>query len=101
MTISWHEDFGDEPAVEERMPFGVTPEEMRAALYEASLGTCEFCGQQACTDELIETGMHEYYTMDLDPGTLSCLECLESRRDALIPEDLSLSDCYTPVGGRW
>ena len=25
-----HEDFGDEPSIEERMPFGVSQEEMRA-----------------------------------------------------------------------
>ena len=70
----WHEDFADEPAVEERMPFGVPPEEMRAVLEEALQDDCcELCGLLFDPGELTETGMYEYYTMDLDPGTRVCL----------------------------
>ena len=36
----WHEDFGDEPSVEERMPFGISPEEMLAVSEEAMLSEC-------------------------------------------------------------
>jgi len=94
----WHEDFADEPAVEERMPFGIPPEEMRAVLEEALQDDCcELCGMLFDPGEVAETGMYEYYTMDLDPGTRVCPECLESRRDQFIPDDPSLFDCYTPL----
>ena len=92
------EDFGDEPSVEERMPFGVSPEEMRAVSEEAMLSDCcEFCERLPDDGELVETGMYEYYTMDLDPGTLICVVCLELHRSQFIPDDPSLFDCYTPV----
>ncbi len=93
----WHEDFADEPSVEERMPFGITPQEMHAMMLEASLGTCEFCGAQAAIGEMIETGTYEYYTMDIDPGTLACPGCIENHRLRFIPDDPSLYDCLTPV----
>jgi hypothetical protein len=99
--MRWHEDFQDEPSVEERMPFGITFEEMQAAMVAASLGACEFCGEQALLEDLIETGTYEYYTMDLDPGTLACGECLENHRTQFVPDDPSLYDCYTPVDCRW
>ena len=41
--------------------------------------------------------MYEYYTMDLDPGTRICTECLESHRVRFIPDNPSLFDCYTPM----
>jgi len=99
--MTWQEDFEDEPSVEERMPFGITPEEMQAVMIEASLGTCDFCGEKSPLEDLIETGMYEYYTMDLDPGTLGCIDCLEGRRMRFIPDDPSLFDCYTPVNCVW
>jgi hypothetical protein len=97
MTMGWHEDFADEPSVEERMPFGFAPEEMQAAIIAASFGVCEFCGEESMLEDLIESGMYEYYTMDLDPGTLSCADCLESHRLRFVPDDPSLFDCFTPV----
>jgi hypothetical protein len=94
----WHEDFEDEPSVEERMPFGVPPEEMRAVLEEALQDDCcELCELPFGPGELVETGIYEFYTMDLDPGTRICSECLESHRMQFIPDDPSLFDCYTPV----
>lgn len=94
----WHEDFADEPAVEERMPFGITPEEMRAVMEEAlQADCCELCTLAFAPEELVETGMYEYYTMDLDPGTRVCPECLESHRLGFIPDDPLLFDCCTPV----
>ena len=94
----WCEDFDDEPSVEERMPFGVSPEEMRAVSEEAMPSDCcEFCKLPSDDGELVETGMYEYYTMDLDPGTRVCPECLESHRMLFIPDDPSLFDCYTPL----
>ena len=95
--MNLHEDFGDEPSIEERMPFGISPEEMREGMIEAFMGVCEFCGVSAPRDEFIETGMYEYRTMDLDPDTLACAECLEEHRLTFIPDDPSLFDCYTPV----
>lgn len=95
--MPWHEDFEDEPSVEERMPFGITPEEMQAVMVAASLGACEFCGEQAVLEDLIETGMYEYYSMDLDPGTLACADCLENHRLRFVPDDPSLFDCWTPA----
>lgn len=94
----WHEDFADEPSVEERMPFGITPEEMQAVMLEASLGTCEFCGEHVALEDLIETDTYEYYTMELDPGTLACPDCLENRRLRFVPDDPRLFDCMTPIG---
>ena len=95
--MNWTEDFGDEPGVEDRMPFGMSPEEMRDVLIAASLETCEFCGVEAHFEDLVETGTCEYYTMDVDPNTLACPECLENRRLKFIPKDPSLFDCFTPV----
>jgi hypothetical protein len=91
------EDFEDEPAVEERMPFGITPEEMYAVMIEASQESCEFCNEAFHCEDLIETGMYEYCTMDLDPGTFACSECLERHRMRFVPDDPSLFDCLTPV----
>ncbi len=95
--MNLHEDFEDEPAVEERMPFGITPEEMHAAMVEASLELCKFCNESYPSEDWIETGMHEYCTMDSDPGTFACPECLEAYRMRFIPDDPSLFDCLTPV----
>lgn len=94
----WHEDFGDEPSIEERMPIGVSPEEKLAVseqIWEDS--HCSICEQEFAESELIETGMYEYCTMDLDPGTKLCPECLEAHRDQYIPDDPMLFDCYTPI----
>jgi hypothetical protein len=96
-AMDFHEDFGDEPSVEERMPFGITPQEVHAVMTEASLGACEFCGEQEALDDLTETGTYKYHTMDLDPGILACIDCLENHRMQFIPDNASLFDCYTPV----
>ena len=93
----WHEDFADEPSVEERTPFGISPDEAFAAMMDASLATCEFCRRQAEHEDFIETGMNEYYTMDLDPGTMACYDCLEQHRARFIPDDPLLFDAWTPV----
>jgi hypothetical protein len=93
-----HEDFGDEPSVEERMPFGVSQEEMLVVFKEVlENDCCEHCKQLFDAGELVETEMYEYYTMDLDPGTRICPECLESHREQYIPDDPSLFDCYIPL----
>jgi hypothetical protein len=82
----WHEDFSDEPGPEERMPIG----------WEDKPLICEVCG---CYLDVsgCETGMYEYMTLDLDPGTHICAECLERRTMCYIPDDPSLFDVYTPV----
>jgi hypothetical protein len=97
--IMMYEDFGDEPSVEERMPFGgISPEEMLAVSEEILRSNCcELCGLPPALGELVETGMYEYYTMDLDPGTRVCEECLESHRTQYIPDNPMLFDCYTPL----
>ena len=95
--VYWHEDFEDEPSVEERMPFGLSPEEMRAVSIEASLDICENCHVQLPDDEFVVTGMDEYCTMDIDPGTKLCSECYDERRMQFIPSDPSLFDCFTPA----
>jgi competence protein CoiA len=58
---------------------------------------CEACKTPHPRQYLTETGMYEYYTMDLDPGTVMCPDCYESRRDRFIPDDPELWDCYTPL----
>lgn len=58
---------------------------------------CEDCRRSLPKRQLIETGTHEYYTLDLDPTTLLCIECYEARCDERTPNDASLFDCYTPV----
>ncbi len=58
---------------------------------------CDQCWMPFASRQLIETSMHEYYTMDLDPGTAMCPDCYESHREGFIPDDPSLFDCYTPV----
>jgi hypothetical protein len=94
----WHEDFGDEPSIEERMPFGMLPEEIRTVSEEASRDDCcELCKQLFDWSELIETGLYEYYTMNIDPGTRVCAACLESNRMEFIPDDPTLFDVYTPL----
>ena len=75
--MRWHEDFEDEPSVEERMPFGLSPIEMQAMMIEARFDTCERCGDRLPDDELISTGMHEYFTMDIDPESKFCPGCYE------------------------
>jgi hypothetical protein len=94
----WHEDYG--PTCEERIPVG--GEEMSALQEEAILQCqcCTYCGH-LCDHEhlndLTETGMEEYCRLDLDPGTIICLECLESVRVQFTPTDPSVFDVYTPV----
>lgn len=95
--VNWHEDFEDEPSVEERMPFGVPPEEMRAVIASTSVDFCENCHVQLPDDEFVLTGMDEYHTMDLDPGTKLCCDCYDACRMRFIPSDPSLFDCYTPL----
>lgn len=95
--MMWHEDFGDEPSVEDRMPFGVSPEEMEAVMLEALLDPCEICGVQFERDLMTETGSYEYYTMDLDPGTLLCADCYETHRLQYVPDDPELIDGLTPI----
>ncbi len=58
---------------------------------------CEGCRMPFAQRDLIETGMYEYYMIDLDPGTVLCAECYEHRRVGFIPDDPSLFDAYTPV----
>ncbi len=88
----------EEVSIEEQMPYGISPEEARAVSEEAFLcDCCEFCGSFRDDSEFVETGMGEFYTMDIDPGTLVCIECLESRRLRFIPDDPSCFDCWTPV----
>ncbi len=58
---------------------------------------CEACNMPHPRHYLTETGMYEYYTMDLDPGTVFCPDCYEARRDQCIPDDPDLWDCYTPL----
>ena len=95
--MRWHEDFEDEPSVEERMPFGLSPSEMQAMMIEARFDTCEQCGDRLPDEDLIATGMYEYFTMDIDPESKFCPECYEllQRRD--VPSDPSLFDGLTPL----
>lgn len=58
---------------------------------------CEQCKMPHAFWDLITTGMYEYHTMDLDPGTDVCGGCYEAQRNRFIPDDPSLFDCYTPV----
>lgn len=58
---------------------------------------CDRCWMPFARRELLETGMYEYYTMDVDPGTFMCHDCHEARREQFIPDDPSLFDCHTPV----
>lgn len=58
---------------------------------------CEACRMSFPMKELVKTGMYEFYTMDVDPLTLICLECYEAHRESCIPDDPDLFDCYTPV----
>jgi hypothetical protein len=95
--MCWHEYFGDEPSVEERMPYGLSPAEIDSIIAEASLHKCEECGKPFLADEVITTGMYEYYTMDVDPESVVCLECYEACREGHIPSDPSLIDGYTPL----
>jgi hypothetical protein len=95
--MCWHEDFGDEPSVEERMPYGLSPAEVHLIVAEASLHRCEECGKRFLEDEVISTGIYEYYMMDIDPESVVCLECYEACQAGRIPTDPSLIDCYTPL----
>ncbi len=95
--MGWHEDFGDEPSVEERMPFGLSPLEMQAISDEACLEACHFCDERYPEESLYTTDMYEYVTMDVDPDTKLCPECYDRRRLKFVPDDPSLFDCYTPV----
>jgi hypothetical protein len=95
--MNWHEDFEDEPAVEDRMPYGLSPEEMSLLIIEAPLGVCEFCGVKGPREDFVKTGLDEYLTMDLDPNTLACPNCLEDHRLRWIVDDPSLFDCFTAV----
>lgn len=58
---------------------------------------CEGCNRSKPMAHLIKTGMSEYYTMDLDPSTLLCGECYDSRRDNYTPDSPDLFDGFTPV----
>jgi hypothetical protein len=95
--MRWHEDFGDAPSVEERMPSGLSPIEMAEIMLEANCERCECCQKWFLVDELVLTGMYEYYTMDIDPDSLYCSDCYEAERERYTPSDPSLYDCYTPL----
>lgn len=95
--MGWHEDFEDEPTVEERMPFGLPPVEIQALHAEASVDRCESCGESFPCDYFEPIGYIEYCTMDLDCDTRICSDCLEERRASYIPDDPELFDCLTPV----
>src|SRR5262245_52440955 len=95
--MGWHEDFGDEPSVEERMPHGLSTVEMLALFEEASMDACEGCGQSFPEGALSTTDMFECVTMDLDPGTQLCGECYEVCRRRHIPDDPRMFDGFTPV----
>jgi hypothetical protein len=58
---------------------------------------CDACKTPFPKGNLIETGMWEFYTMDLDPLTPICADCYEAERERHIPDDPSLVDCLTPV----
>jgi hypothetical protein len=58
---------------------------------------CDGCSMPHPNEHLLKTGMYEYYTMDLDPGTELCPNCYEVRLDRFVPDDPLLFDCFTPV----
>lgn len=58
---------------------------------------CAVCNMRFPKSQLTETGMYEYYTMDIDPMTLICSDCYETARERFVPEDPALFDCFTPV----
>ncbi len=95
--MQWpHEDFGDSPSVEELTPTGMCPE--MKALHDAAYHVpCEHCGESFYVHDLVTTGYGEYITMDLDPGTRLCEDCLERQRDRYTPDDPRLWDAWTPV----
>ena len=95
--MAWHEDFEDEPSVENQMPFGISPEEMHVVMMDAMVDACECCGVRLEQFYLVETGTYEFYTMDIDPGTLMCVDCLEDRREQYTPDDPELFDALTRV----
>jgi competence protein CoiA len=64
---------------------------------KAGEALCEDCKMPSKRMYLIETGMWEYYTLDLDPQTLLCPDCHETRCDTRTPDDPALFDCWTPV----
>jgi hypothetical protein len=94
----WHEDFGDEPSVEERIKCEMSQSEIDAVEAEAFQSTecCGICGKYVGFDNLIETGYSEYVTMDLDPQ-LVCPDCLELRCIQYTPSDPNLWDVLTPI----
>ncbi len=59
--------------------------------------TCEHCGERFDHSCLTETGMHEYYRLNLDVGMLICDDCLDAEHGAATPDDCDLFDCYTPL----
>ncbi|MDZ4817897.1 MAG: hypothetical protein SGJ20_02880 [Planctomycetota bacterium] len=95
--MNWHEDFQDEPSIEERTPYGLCPIEMHSIMSEVSLEECGHCEERFPSDEMIVTGIYEYYTMDLDPDTRLCEHCYECHRQSCIPDDPAHFDSYTPV----
>lgn len=95
--MNWHEDFGDEPSVEERTPHGLSPNEIIAIIADESRVKCDECGERFHADDVVITDMYEYCTMDIDPESVICLDCYEACRDAHIPDDPTLFDGCTPL----
>lgn len=58
---------------------------------------CKCCKMPFPAWQLTKTGMYEFYTMDLDPETMLCGECYETRRESRIPDDQELFDAWTPL----
>ena len=99
--MNWQEDFYDEPSVEERYPSELVDPDGDRRIAEFGNLECETCQHLHPHKELITTDMSEYYTMDLDAGTLLCFDCYEAIRLSFIPEDPFLYDVLTPVAGKY
>ncbi|QDU86689.1 hypothetical protein Pla175_00390 [Pirellulimonas nuda] len=97
MSPNWHEDYGDEPSAEERMPREVMSGEELSVTLELSTSHCDFCNAHLFNDELKVTGRWEYSTMDVDLETKLCEDCYDRRRRHYTPDDPKLFDALTPV----
>lgn len=92
-----HEDYGDEPGIEERYPSDQSPDEYDLAGTAGTFEPCELCGTFCITTDLIATDLWEYVTMDIDPGTKLCSGCYQESLDRSTPDDPTLYDAYTPI----
>lgn len=57
---------------------------------------CEPCMRLVPIEQLIKTGMTDYYQLDVDPDTYFCTDCYPQLQEARTPDDSSLFDVYTP-----